>query len=250
MKKVLYVPLDDRPCNLDDVVVQARAAGIQVITPDAEDVKNRLDTEADAEGNTLLDTHSPVFGDTDRIRRFIQKHILAVDGFIISSDMLAYGGLIGSRRFRTSGGGTYPDYDPETTGLLDVIREIKQTCPHKPVYVLDTIMRLATTVFVEGLTQSAYDEARAFAQQPARPLRNSKRFWTATTSSRTARISGRRYTSTRSSITMRGAISSNRIITFWTSSSARERSIFLPSASTIRIRRACSRMKSTFLRLM
>lgn len=166
MKKVLYVPLDDRPCNLDDVVVQARAAGIQVITPDAEDVKNRLDTEADAEGNTLLDTHSPVFGNTDRIRRFIQKHILAVDGFIISSDMLAYGGLIGSRRFRTSGGGTYPDYDPETTGLLDVIREIKQTCPHKPVYVLDTIMRLATTVFVEGLTQSAYDEARAFAQQP------------------------------------------------------------------------------------
>jgi len=166
MKKVLYVPLDDRPCNLDDVVVQAKAAGIQVITPNADDVKNRLDTEATAEGNTLLDTHSPVFGNTEHIRQFIRNHIQSVDGFIISSDMLAYGGLIGSRRFRDSGGGAYPDYDPGTTGLLDVIREIKRACPHKPVYVLDTIMRLATTVFVEGLTQSAYDEARAFAQQP------------------------------------------------------------------------------------
>ncbi|GIO32224.1 MULTISPECIES: DUF4127 family protein [Paenibacillus] len=166
MKKVLYVPLDDRPCNLDDVVTQAKAAGIHVIIPDADDVKNRLDTEADSEGNTLVRTYAPVFGNTGHIRQFIRDHIRSADGFIISSDMLAYGGLIGSRRFRADGGGAYPNYDPDTTGLLDVIREIKQTCPHKPVFVLDTIMRLATTVFVEGLTQSAYDEARAFAQQP------------------------------------------------------------------------------------
>ncbi|WP_136608093.1 DUF4127 family protein [Paenibacillus dokdonensis] len=166
MKKVLYVPLDDRPVNLDDVIVQGRAAGIHVITPDAEDVKNRLDTEATSTGSTLVNTYAPVFGNTAKLRQFILNHKSSVDGFIISTDMLAYGGLIGSRRFRTSGGGTYPDYDPAATELLDVIREIKQSCPHKPVYVLDTIMRLATTVFVEGLTQSAYDEARAFAQQP------------------------------------------------------------------------------------
>ncbi|MWV45668.1 DUF4127 family protein [Paenibacillus sp. HJL G12] len=166
MKKVLYVPLDDRPVNLDDVVVQGKAAGIQVIVPAAEDVKNRLDTQATSTGTTLTSTFAPVFGNTSNIRQFIVDHMSEADGFIISTDMLAYGGLIGSRRFRTSGGGTYPDYDPATTGLLDVIRQIKQSCPHKPVYVLDTIMRLATTVFVEGLTQAAYDEARAFAQQP------------------------------------------------------------------------------------
>lgn len=166
MKKVLYVPLDDRPVNLDDVIVQGRAAGIHVIVPQAGDVENRLDTKADAEGNTLVNTYEPIFGNKQNIRQFILDHISSVDGFIISTDMLAYGGLIGSRRFRTSGGGAYPDYDPDTTQLLNVIREIKKACPHKPVYVLDTIMRLATTVFVEGLTQSAYDEARAFAQQP------------------------------------------------------------------------------------
>ncbi|MDR0268513.1 DUF4127 family protein [Paenibacillus sp.] len=166
MKKILYVPLDDRPVNLDDVIVQGRAAGIQVIVPKADVVKNRLDTEASAEGGTLVNTYDPVFGNTQNIGQFILDHMSSVDGFIISTDMLAYGGLIGSRRFRTSGGGAYPGYDPATTQLLDVIREIKKSCPHKPVYVLDTIMRLATTVFVEGLTQSAYDEARAFAQQP------------------------------------------------------------------------------------
>ncbi|MGN7360798.1 DUF4127 family protein [Paenibacillus sp. SAF-054] len=166
MKKVLYVPLDDRPVNLDDVIMQGKAAGIHVITPDADDVKNRLDTEAEAAGSVLENTYAPVFGNTGNIRQFILEHVSQVDGFIISTDMLAYGGLIGSRRFRTSGGGAYPDYDPAITEVLDVIREIKQSCPNKPVYVLDTIMRLATTVFVEGLTQAAYDEARAFAQQP------------------------------------------------------------------------------------
>lgn len=166
MKKVLYVPLDDRPVNLDDVIMQGRATGIHVITPDAEDVKNRLDTKAEADGSVLENTYAPVFGNTANIRRFIQDHASQVDGFIISTDMLAYGGLIGSRRFRTNGGGAYPGYDPVVTGPLDVIREIKRTCPHKPVYALDTVMRLATTVFVEGLTQAAYDEARAFAQQP------------------------------------------------------------------------------------
>ncbi|OZB90618.1 DUF4127 family protein [Paenibacillus sp. XY044] len=166
MKKVLYVPLDDRPANLDDVIVQGRSAGIQLIVPSREDIKNRLDAKAVAEDGQLVSTSSPTYGKTRNIRRFIKEHAAQADGFIISTDMLAYGGLIGSRRLRSSAGGSYPDYDSEITKLLDVIREVKRAYPRKPVYVLDTIMRLATTVFVEGLTQAAYDEARAFAQQP------------------------------------------------------------------------------------
>lgn len=166
MKKVLYVPLDDRPANLDDVIVQGRSAGIQLIVPDRGDIANRLDSKAVAEDGQLVSTSSPTYGKTRNIRRFIRENAGQADGFIISTDMLAYGGLIGSRRLRSSAGGAYPDYDPETTKLLDVVREVKRAYPGKPVYVLDTIMRLATTVFVEGLTQAAYDEARAFAQQP------------------------------------------------------------------------------------
>lgn len=79
--------------------------------------------------------------------------------------MLAYGGLIGGRQLREDGGGAYPEYDDETTHLLDVIRVIKQKYPRKPVFVMDTIMRLATTSFADGLALDAYNESRALMQR-------------------------------------------------------------------------------------
>ncbi|MFC3749428.1 DUF4127 family protein [Paenibacillus sp. GCM10012306] len=170
MKKVLYVPLDDRPVNLDDVIVQGRSAGIHIITPKLDDIRNRPDSEKTSSGTTLDSTSSPTYGHPAHIRHFILSHAASVDGFIISSDMLAYGGLIGSRRLRTNAGGAYPDYDDSTTNLLDVIRLVKQDYPDKPVFVLDTIMRLATTVFTEGLTLDAYNESRGLMLQPRRTL--------------------------------------------------------------------------------
>lgn len=168
MKNVLYVPLDDRPVNLDDVIAQGKSAGIHVITPHVTDLRNRLDSHKTSLGTTLLTTSSPSYGDTAKIRQFILHHAASADGFIISTDMLAYGGLIGSRRLRADAGGAYPDYDPVITSLLDVIRLVKQSYPDKPVYVLDTIMRLATTSFAEGLDLAAYTESRNFMLQPRR----------------------------------------------------------------------------------
>lgn len=170
MKKVLYLPLDDRPVNLDDVIVQGRSAGIEVITPCIDDLKNRMDSLKTDSENTLLSTSSPTFGNTSNIRKFILDHAADVDGFIISVDMLAYGGLIGSRRLRTSGGSDYPDYDPAATHLLDTIQSVKKSHPQKPMYVLDTIMRLATTTYVENVFQNAYDESRSFMKQPRKSV--------------------------------------------------------------------------------
>ncbi|MDQ0170250.1 DUF4127 family protein [Paenibacillus tundrae] len=166
MKKVLYVPLDDRPANLDDVVVQGKAAGLHIVTPNRKDIRNRLDSEKTVDGTTLLGTSTPQYGKPSNIHDFILEHAAEVEGFIISSDMLAYGGLIGSRELRENGGGDYPNYDQETTRLLDVIRVIKEKYPCKPVYVMDTIMRLATTSFADGLALDAYNESRALMQQP------------------------------------------------------------------------------------
>ncbi|WP_340020863.1 DUF4127 family protein [Paenibacillus sp. FSL K6-1096] len=168
MKNVLYVPLDDRPVNLDDVIVQGRSAGIHVIAPAAAYIKNRLDSQKTSSGTVLLTTSSPAYGDTAAIRQFVLDHAASVDGFILSADMLVYGGLIGSRRLRTDAGGAYPAYDATATDLLDVIREVKQAHPDKPVYVLDTVMRLATTAFAEGLDLAAYTESRNFMLQPRR----------------------------------------------------------------------------------
>ncbi|GIP20106.1 DUF4127 family protein [Paenibacillus sp. J22TS3] len=166
MKKILYVPIDDRPVNLDDVIRQGQAAGLKLITPCTEDIENRLDSVALASGDQLLGTSTPTFGNSSHIRKFILNNASSADGFILSTDMLAYGGLIGSRRLRTSGGGTYPEYDSSVTHLLDVIRKIKQAYPNKPVFVFDTIMRLATTTYVEGLTSDASVESRNFMGLP------------------------------------------------------------------------------------
>ncbi|WP_154656289.1 DUF4127 family protein [Paenibacillus sanguinis] len=74
-----------------------------------------------------------MYGNTEHLRRFILNCAASVDGFIISVDMLAYGGIIGSRRLRECDSGDYPDYDRSATCLLDVIRRIKQRSPSKPV---------------------------------------------------------------------------------------------------------------------
>lgn len=168
MKKVLYVPLDDRPVNLDDVVRQGYSAGLHLITPSSKDLRNGLDTVAITSGSEILGTREPIYGNTANLRKFILDCAASVDGFIISADMLAYGGLIGSRRLRECDSGAYPDYDQSVTRLLDVIRQIKQRYPSKPVYVLDTIMRLATTTYVEGLTYDAYVESRELMGRPRR----------------------------------------------------------------------------------
>lgn len=169
MNSVLYVPLDDRPVNLDDVIKLGQACGLKLITPNAAHIRNRIDSQKTASGNQIVSTSSPTFGNPANIRQFILDHAASVDGFIISIDMLVYGGLIGSRRLRDNGGGTYPNYDPTATHLLDVIRQIKQMHPSKPVYVLDTIMRLATTSFTEGLSYKAYTESRSFMGEERYP---------------------------------------------------------------------------------
>ncbi|MBD2847535.1 DUF4127 family protein [Paenibacillus sp. IB182496] len=104
MKKVLYVPLDDRPVNLDDVVALGRTAGLEVYVPLADDIANQLDTRVYAEGTLVTGTSDPVYGKPERIRRFLQQHAARADGYVLAVDMLVYGGLIGSRRLRPAPG--------------------------------------------------------------------------------------------------------------------------------------------------
>ncbi len=166
MKKIAYVPLDDRPANLDDVIVQGKAAGLEVLTPDRSVVRNRMDDQAEVEGTEVVGTSGASYGNTESVRQFLLSRAAEADGFIMSIDMLAYGGLIGSRRLRDDGGGDYPDYDSQTTLLLDTIAKLKQDYPNKPIFLLDTIMRLATTTMAEGLSIEAYTESRALMMKP------------------------------------------------------------------------------------
>ncbi|WP_260405729.1 DUF4127 family protein, partial [Paenibacillus sp. 598K] len=95
MKKVLYVPLDDRPANLADVISLGRTAGLEIIVPPAEATANGLDTIVYSDGPLVTGTSDPVYGRPELIRSFILAQAACVDGFVLSIDMLVYGGLIG-----------------------------------------------------------------------------------------------------------------------------------------------------------
>lgn len=170
MKKVVYVPLDDRPANLDDVILQGKAAGIEVLTPEASVIRNRMDDTGEIEGTEVVGTSGAVYGDPAGVQQFLRQHAGEADGFIISTDMLIYGGLIGSRRLREDGGGEYPNYDPAVDALLDTVAGLKRDYPNKPLYLLDTVMRLATTTMAEGLSIEVYNESRALTMKPRLPL--------------------------------------------------------------------------------
>lgn len=166
MKKIVYIPLDDRPANLDDVIVQGHAAGLEVVTPNASIIRNRMDDTGEIEGTEVVGTSGAVYGDPAAAGQFLQSKAAEADGFIISIDMLAYGGLIGSRRLRADGGADYPAYDPQTTSLLDTIAGLKRDYPNKPIFLLDTVMRLATTTMAESLSIEVYNESRALMMKP------------------------------------------------------------------------------------
>ncbi|CAM4172975.1 DUF4127 family protein [Saccharibacillus endophyticus] len=169
MKKVVYIPLDDRPANLDDVIVQGHAAGLEVVTPNTSIIRNRMDDTGEIAGTEVVGTSGAVYGDPAAAGQFLQSKAAEADGFIISIDMLAYGGLIGSRRLRADGGADYPTYDPQTTSLLDTIAGLKRDYPNKPIFLLDTVMRLATTTMAESLSIEAYTESRALMMKPRLP---------------------------------------------------------------------------------
>lgn len=166
MKKVVYVPLDDRPANLDDVILQGKAAGLEVLTPEASVIRNRMDDTGQIEGTEVVGTSGASYGDPAGVQQFLRQHAAAADGFIISTDMLVYGGLIGSRRLRDDAGGEYPNYDPAVDSLLDTVAGLKRDYPNKPVFLLDTVMRLATTTMAEGLSIEVYNESRALTMKP------------------------------------------------------------------------------------
>ncbi|MCX5749006.1 MAG: DUF4127 family protein [Candidatus Saganbacteria bacterium] len=121
MKKIALVPLDDRPCNLKFPAKLASAENIEIICPPKEILGHFLDP-----------------GSPDDIASWIESKIDEADAFIISIDMLCYGGLIASRRPKVA--------LEEAVKRLGIISKIKKTRPDVPVYLFNVLMRMSITV--------------------------------------------------------------------------------------------------------
>ncbi len=117
--KVIYIPLDDRPVNLDMVIQLASLAEIDIKVPEKEYLGCFF-----KEGNV------------DLISRWIDSE--KADALIISLDMLLYGGLIASRTDKKS--------LDESIKVLDFLKKYKEKNKNTKIYAFSNIMRLSISV--------------------------------------------------------------------------------------------------------
>jgi len=118
--RIIYVPLDNRPCNARLPGLLARMVDFELVMPPLEMLGElRQHAEPDRIAEWLLESHE------------------RADCAILSLDMLAYGGLVPSRSMRTS---------PATAlERLDVLKKLRERLGEGAVYASNTIMRLSIT---------------------------------------------------------------------------------------------------------
>jgi hypothetical protein len=114
------VPHDDRPVSLDQVVRLVRVAGAEVVLPPREALGHRLDP-----------------GDATALRRWLLDHRHEADAWVLSLDMLVFGGLVASRT---------PDLDEaRAAACVDEVWAALADVAPEAVYAYVTLRRLAPT---------------------------------------------------------------------------------------------------------
>jgi hypothetical protein len=114
------VSLDNRPCNVRFPQQIAAIAGFELRTP------------PDA---TLGFFNTP--GRPDELARWLDR-VAYAEALIVSIDMLAYGGLVASRKPHLTAQNALEN--------LEVLRTFRQRHPNTPIYAFNVLMRLAITL--------------------------------------------------------------------------------------------------------
>src|SRR5699024_4373784 len=115
--KIAYLPIDERPCNVDMVQrIADSSSDIELVTP----------------GLQLLGKKKAP-ADTKKLWEWIQSEVPNVDALIISMDMLLYGGLLPSRLHHM----TYEQGEV----WMDRLRKLRAEHPYVPIYASNVIMR-------------------------------------------------------------------------------------------------------------
>lgn len=116
-----YVPLDSRPVNYQYPLLISEIAGIELLTPPKEFLGDL---------NTC--------GNAGKICSFLKEKVNKIQALILSIDMLAYGGLIFSRKMNTSFQGAYQ--------RIQTLRELKKINPELLIYAFNVILRISISV--------------------------------------------------------------------------------------------------------
>ncbi len=136
--RVIYVPLDNRPCNAKLPGLLARMVDFELIMPPLDMLgEGRQSAQPERIAEWLVEPHGQV------------------DCAILSLDMLCYGGLVPSRTMGVS---------PETAlDRLDVLARLREELGEAAVYAFNTIMRLSITAD-SPQTGQYWDQMRRYSE--------------------------------------------------------------------------------------
>lgn len=115
--RIVYVPVDERPCNVDYVKrIAASNPEVELIVPEM----------------TMLG-YKKQAADTEKLWNWLKLEAASADAFILSIDMLVYGGLLPSRIHHL----------PAEAGELwkNRLQELRGQFPQLPLYAFNLIMR-------------------------------------------------------------------------------------------------------------
>ena len=163
-KTIAYVPLDDRPDNVERVVYLAESLGYALAMP--EKVLYRTALDGQPKNFDSLQRGEP----WSLFTWVLEQEAAGCDRYILSLDQLHSGGLVASRSMtgydiELPGGGTV-----QVHSMLEQLLTALSADENNVVWLLDSVMRLAPTVGYEGGTLEDYNAIRAFGTLPRRTL--------------------------------------------------------------------------------
>ncbi len=131
---IALIPLDDRPCNLRFPQQIARIGGDEILVPPTEHLG-----------------HFNTPGRPTALARWLER-VPEVEALVVSIDMLAYGGLVASRK---------PNVEAlEALERLEVLRSFRRERPNVPIYAFNILMRLAVTMDSDEAVANYYNVMR------------------------------------------------------------------------------------------
>ncbi|MDD3107154.1 MAG: DUF4127 family protein, partial [Bacilli bacterium] len=116
MKKIVYIPLDERPCNYDFPKEIFASDEVHIVVPDA---------------NIMGEKKQPA--KHEALETFLLQETKTADGLVVSLDTLVYGGIVPSRLH-------FLDSNILKERLL-FLKQIKENNPDLPIFAFLLIMR-------------------------------------------------------------------------------------------------------------